>query len=105
MSKIIDADFVLIHVLKRNPSTTLGKLVRIKEKLEEKHPELIVDISKASVYSSIAYYPDIFCWNDRNEIVACQNSSKFYSSPGIEKFNGRLELNTIKSLIENIENE
>lgn len=86
MRKEINADFIMVHLLRIKESITIGELVRMKEKIEKLYPDLFVDITKTSIFSTISIFPDIFSWNDKDEIVKSIHGEHFYDSPYIELF-------------------
>ena len=93
----IESNFVLIHHLRNNNSCTITELVHIKRNIEEKTPNVFVDVSKSSLMDSVSSFPKIFTWID-NKIVKSENSNVYFKEPLIDYFDSGLR-NDIKEEI------
>lgn len=86
----VEADFILIRKLKNNNSCTVSQLVEDKNQIEELYPNLFVDVSKGSIYSSVCNHPRIFGL-DGDKIIKAKDSDNFYKEPIINYFDNNLE--------------
>lgn len=86
----VESNFVLIHHLRNNYSCTISELVHVKRTIEEKLPNVFVDISKNSIMDSVSSFPKIFTWID-DKIVKSKDSNIYFNEPLIDYFDSGLQ--------------
>ncbi len=98
----VESNFVLIHHLRNNSSCTISELVHVKRTIEEKLPNVFVDISKNSIMDSVSSFPNIFTWID-DKVVKSKDSNKYFIEPLIDYFDCELKAelkNELTALLE-----
>lgn len=99
----INSSFILIYVLKNVDSCTFLDLVNLKIEIERQMQSLYIDVTRDSVLSSIAQFPEIFRLS-LDRIEKAQNSQRFFNESVMDYFNdltGNKEMR--KHLVEIIE--
>ncbi|NLO01514.1 MAG: hypothetical protein GX126_04220 [Bacteroidales bacterium] len=86
----IESNFILVHHLKNKNFCTVYDLVQSKRTIEEKIPNVFVDVSRDSIFSSVSKHPQIFTWVD-NKIHKTKNSDDYFNEPLIGYFDNDLK--------------
>lgn len=94
----IPSSFVLIHTLKNTSSCTFLELVDKKMKIEKKISTVYIDVSRSSILSSVAQFPEIFQYT-QDKIEKKINSDKFFEDSVIKYFDVNIENESIHNQI------
>lgn len=60
MCTVIGADYLFAMVLKHKESATFGLLRGFQDEIESRLPDVVVDLSRSSIFAAFEYYSDIF---------------------------------------------
>ena len=104
MCHIIDSYLILVNILKNKKNEcTIKDLLQMKDELEKSIPNIFIDITRQSIFSTLEYYPNMFYWTG-NSIKCKNNSESLFNETYIESnFNRKLPDN-IKEKFLNIVN-
>jgi hypothetical protein len=90
MCHIIDSEVILVNVLKKKDKCSFSELINYKLELENRFPNIYVDVTRRSVLSSINSLPQVFYWNE-NVIRKAEHSEEFYTDEFVEYFNSKID--------------
>lgn len=81
----------------------MSDLSDIKEQIEKELPSVYIDITRDSVFSAIACYPEIFGYNG-TEILRKDTADEFFEEPVMDYFAIGIDKTLRKQLVEKVSN-
>ena len=62
MCQVVESEFFLVQKLRKSGSCSIQELFIDREHIEQKHPGIIIDVSKSSIICTVNRYPFLFTW-------------------------------------------
>ena len=78
MCYIIEPEYILFQELRNKDKCSMSELFELKLKIENKIPEVFIDVSKGAILSSINYFSDIFSWKNNSIVKKSQSNFDNY---------------------------
>lgn len=80
----IDSSVLIMNILKNRDNCSIKELIRIKESLENEIPNVYINISDNSIFSTIENHPRMIKWDDYT-IEKVSDSDEFFETDFIDR--------------------
>lgn len=83
MCDIVKSDVLLAFVLKKKDRISFHCLRKLRDKIEQQQPDVILDISAPSIDLALHYYPQLFR-QEGGYILRADTSGRFFDSKYVD---------------------
>lgn len=80
----IDSSVLIVNILKNRQNCSIKELIKIKESLENSIPNIYINISDNSIYSTIENHPRMLKWDNFN-IEKVIDSDDFFEQEFVDR--------------------
>ena len=98
---ILDSDLIIALALKETESINISQLFVIRNCFIKQYPEIVIDLSSASINAAVRNYPEIFKLKD-DVLSRSRKALSYLNSNYINIFSLGLSLKVRQKLIETV---